>query len=83
MVLAAHLSGIDSAEIERLRTLIASAGLPVDPPAIAAERWLAAMGMDKKVQQKKLRFVLLRALGDAVTGTDYDTDRLQSLIGGG
>lgn len=83
MVLAAQLSGIDSAEIERLRMLIASAGLPVDPPAIAAERWLAAMGMDKKVQQKKLRFVLLRTLGDAVTSTDYDADRLQALIGGG
>ena len=81
MVLAAQLSGIDSAEIERLRTLIASAGLPVDPPVIAAERWLAAMGMDKKVQRKKLRFVLLRGLGDAVTSTDYDADRLQALIG--
>ena len=83
MVLAAQLSGIDAAEIERLRTLIASAGLPVDPPPIAAERWLAAMGMDKKVQQKKLRFVLLRVLGDAVTSADYDADRLQALIGGG
>jgi 3-dehydroquinate synthase len=83
MVLAAQLSGIDSAEVERLRTLIASAGLPVDPPAIAAARWLMAMGMDKKVRQKKLRFVLLRALGDAVTSTDYDADRLQALIGDG
>lgn len=83
MVLAAKLSGIDSAEIARLRALIASAGLPVDPPAIAPERWLAAMGMDKKVQQKKFRFVLLRALGDAVTSADYDADRLQALIGGG
>jgi 3-dehydroquinate synthase len=83
MVLAAQLSGLDSAEIKRLRTLIASAGLPVDPPAITRERWLAAMGMDKKVQQKELRFVLLRTLGDAVTSTDYDADRLQALIGGG
>ena len=83
MVMAAELSGIDPAETERLRTLVASAGLPVDAPVIAAERWLAAMGMDKKVQQKQLRFVLLRALGDAFTSADYDNDRLQALIGGG
>jgi len=82
MVMAARLSGIDPAEVERLRNLIANAGLPVDAPAISGERWLAAMGMDKKVQQKKLRFVLLRALGDAFTSTDYETDRLQALIGG-
>jgi 3-dehydroquinate synthetase len=43
---------------------------------------MAAMGMDKKVQQKQLRFVLLRALGDAYTSADYDDDRLQALIGG-
>lgn len=81
MVMAARLSGIDADEIERLRNLVASAGLPVEAPPIASERWLAAMGMDKKVQQKKLRFVLLRALGEAFTSADYDDDRLQALIG--
>lgn len=81
MIMAAELSGIDAGEIARLRALVAAAGLPVEPPAIAGEDWLAAMGMDKKVQQKKLRFVLLRALGDAFTTSEYDAARLHELIG--
>ncbi len=82
MVLAAKLSGIDPAEVDRLRDLLAAAGLPVAPPAISNSRWMSAMGMDKKVQQKQLRFVLLRSLGDAYTTADYDHDRLQLLTSG-
>ncbi|MBT8091568.1 MAG: 3-dehydroquinate synthase [Gammaproteobacteria bacterium] len=83
MILAARLSGIDDAEIERFRKLVIAAGLPVEPPAIPAARWQEAMGMDKKVQGKMLRFVLLRSLGSAYTTTDYDGERLRSLTGGG
>ena len=81
MVMAARLSGIDAGDIERLRTLVEAAGLPVEPPAIPGEDWLAAMGMDKKVQQKRLRFVLLKTLGDAYTTSDYDLEILGKLIG--
>ena len=41
------------------------------------------MGMDKKVKDKELRFVLLRALGEAFVTTDYDKDRLNALTGAG
>jgi len=79
MLMAAELSGID--ELERLRNLVAAAGLPVEPPPISPADWLAAMGMDKKIQRKKLRFVLLEKLGEAVTTSDYDEARLQRLLG--
>ncbi len=81
MIMAAGLSGIDRDDVGRLRNLVAAAGLPVEPPSIAPADWLAAMGMDKKVQRKKLRFVLLERLGHAFTTTDYDDGRLQQLIG--
>ena len=81
MVMAAELSGIEAADLSRLKNLIAAAGLPIEPPAIARERWLEAMGLDKKVRQKKLRFVLLRSLGEACVSTDYERDRLQALTG--
>jgi 3-dehydroquinate synthase len=81
MIMAAKLSGIDAAELERLRNLIVAAGLPAEPPSMPAARWQEAMGMDKKVQGKKLRFVLLRALGSAYTTPDYDRDRLRALTG--
>lgn len=81
MVMAAELSGLSEADVERLQTLIAAAGLPVSPPAIEADDWLRAMGMDKKVQQGELRFVLLKALGDSHITSSYDEGRLRQIIG--
>jgi 3-dehydroquinate synthase len=81
MVMAAEMSGIPAADLARLRALLEVAGLPVQPPALSSERWIAAMGMDKKVRQKQLRFVLLRALGDAYVTADYEQAGLRALIG--
>ncbi len=80
MVMAAELSGIDHHDVARLRGLIAAAGLPVEPPAIAAADWMAAMGMDKKVQGRKLRFVVLDAIGSSRVTSDYDGKRLDELV---
>ena len=77
MVMAAMLSGIEQQEMARLVDLIRRAGLPVAPPTVGANAMRDAMGMDKKVLQKKLRFVLLRTLGDAYTTANYDADRLE------
>jgi len=81
MVMAAELSGIAESDLQRLRSLLQRAGLPTVPPAIAADDWLQAMGMDKKVQQKQLRFVLLRALGEAHFTASFDTNRLRQIVG--
>ena len=81
MVMAAELSGLNKSDAERLRSLIVAAGLPVLPPAIDADDWLRAMGMDKKVQHSQLRFVLLKTLGDSHITSSYDETRLQQIIG--
>lgn len=81
MVMAATLSDIGVDEVDRLKALIAAAGLPIDPPDIAARDWLDAMGMDKKVVQKKMRFVLLRALGTSYVSTNFNNDLLGKIIG--
>lgn len=81
MVMAAELSGIAESEVQRLRSLLQRADLPTVPPPIAADDWMRAMGMDKKVQQKRLRFVLLRALGDAHFTASFDVDRLRQIVG--
>ena len=80
MVMAARLSGLPGDDVERLANLIASAGLPVEPPPIAPEDWTGAMGLDKKVQSKRLRFVLLDAIGDSHMTGDYDHGRLDEAI---
>ncbi len=76
MVMAAMLSDIGKEDVARLIDLLRRAGLPVRPPAIGADAMTDAMGMDKKVLGKQLRFVLLKQLGDAFVTADYDQERL-------
>ena len=83
MVMAARLSGIAAADLERLSALIDKAGLPVAPPDIAADVLLQAMSHDKKVQNKTVRFVLLKELGSAYVSADVDSDLLQEICGAG
>ena len=69
MVLAADLScrlGLMPADfVQRLRSLIERAGLPVVPPKLGAERYLQLMRVDKKAESGAIRFVLIEALGRA------------------
>jgi 3-dehydroquinate synthase len=80
MVMAAGLSGIDPADIERLRSLLKAARLPVAPPAIGSQAMLDAMGLDKKVLDKQLRFVVLEKLGRAAVTSDYDRSVLDDVL---
>ncbi|MGI9272343.1 MAG: 3-dehydroquinate synthase [Woeseiaceae bacterium] len=80
MMMATNLSDLSAADNDRLAKLLEKAGLPIAPPKIGADKMLAAMGLDKKVLQKQLRFVLLRSLGDAFVTTDYDPARLRQVL---
>jgi 3-dehydroquinate synthase len=80
MVMAARLSDVDDTDVERLVNLIVAAGLPASPPTTGSQAMLDAMGMDKKVLNKSLRFVLLDRLGHAMVSGDYDPDRLQQVL---
>jgi 3-dehydroquinate synthase len=80
MLMAAELSNIGEDDLQRLRNLVKAAGLPTCPPAIGAEKMQAAMEMDKKVQAKQVRFVLLRSLGDAYLTSEYDADLLDRVL---
>jgi 3-dehydroquinate synthase len=80
MVMAARMSGIAESDQHRLKSLIEAAGLPAEPPALGAGRLKDAMRLDKKVLSNKLRFVLLRKLGDAYVTTDYDAGALDAAL---
>lgn len=80
MVMAARLSEAGAPVVERIERLLERAGLPTRPPDVPATDLLAAMGMDKKVQQRRLRFVLLRTLGEAFVTSDYDGARLDTVL---
>jgi shikimate kinase / 3-dehydroquinate synthase len=70
MVMAAELSAragtLRREDADRVRALIARAGLPVQGPNLAVERYLELMQVDKKAAGGRVRFVLLEGLGRAV-----------------
>lgn len=70
MVMAAELSLalglVDRAFVDRLTTLIRSAGLPVVGPALGADRYLELMRVDKKSEAGEIRFVVIDGPGRAV-----------------
>ena len=74
MVMAADLSAragmLPGADVQRVRALIARAGLPVRGPRLAADRYLELMQMDKKAANGRLRFVLLESIGRATLRGD-------------
>ncbi|AFL74770.1 3-dehydroquinate synthase [Thiocystis violascens] len=79
--LSARLGWLSGADLERVRRLVASAGLPVDPPPeVSAERFLELMAVDKKVLNGQLRLVLLRHLGKGLVTGDFDPDLLSATL---
>ena len=74
MVMAADASQrmgwLSAADVERTRALIRAARLPDVAPNLGVETYLEFMGHDKKVESGKIRFVLLKNLGEAVITSD-------------
>lgn len=83
MVLAAELSqqlGYPVADtVLRLRAMLQQAQLPVEAPALGAQAFLDWMKHDKKVQDARLRYVLLQALGQACVEPVPDAEVLTLL----
>jgi 3-dehydroquinate synthase len=78
--LSRRLGWLAAADVERVRTLLARAGLPLEAPRIGAARALELMGMDKKVLAGRIRLVLLRGIGAGVIEGDYPAEALQATL---
>jgi len=57
-----------------------AAGLPTDVPRFSAEVWLDAMGHDKKNIGSRIRYILLRDIGDAFIAEDVQPQEITRLI---
>ena len=78
--LSRRLGWLSDVDVERVRDLLRRAGLPVKGPALGARVYVDLMGHDKKVIAGRLRLVLLRALGEAVTWADAPAADIHSAI---
>ena len=68
-MMAAELSAarlVDAEQLARIERIHLQARLPVRGPDLGADRYLELMAHDKKVEDGKLRLVLLKAVGEAV-----------------
>ena len=64
--LSRELGWLSADDVARVERIFVEAGLPVRGPDMGAARYLALMQHDKKVQDGKLRLVLLAEVGRAV-----------------
>jgi 3-dehydroquinate synthase len=78
--LSVRLGLIERGVLDRVRALIAAAGLPTLAPRIGAAHALELMQMDKKVQDGTIRLVVLDSLGTAVVSGSYSTAALDACL---
>ncbi|MGK0443448.1 MAG: 3-dehydroquinate synthase [Bermanella sp.] len=79
--LSCRLGWISQNEVARIEALLLEAHLPVKcPQGMSAERFKDLMAVDKKVLDGKLRLVLLRAMGEAITTSDFELEHFEATL---
>ncbi len=78
--LSRRLGWLADADVERIHRLFERARLPVRGPALGADAYLDLMSHDKKVIAGRLRLVLLRRVGEAVTWADAPQAEIRAAI---
>ena len=78
MVMAAflskELSWLTEADFNRIKNIISSAKLPIDPPNISQEKFIDLMQSDKKTHNNQIHLVLQKGIGKAILTRDYSQE---------
>ena len=86
MVAAARISNkmgiLDKSDVIRLTNVIKKAGLPTEMPGLDIKDIISAMKHDKKVRQDRIRFVLLKAIGNAFITDEVTTSLVEEALVG-
>ncbi len=86
MVAAARISSrmgiLDESEVVKLERIIEKAGLPTEMPDLGKEAVMQAMQHDKKVLQDRIRFVLLKSVGNAFISDEVDSSLVEEVLVG-
>lgn len=67
-------------EVARIDAIFAQAKLDKAPPKLGVDKYLDLMGLDKKVQDGKIRLVLQQGIGKSVITGEYDQLKLKALL---
>ena len=79
--LSRRLGWLPGADVTRIEKLIRRARLPARAPgALSPGRFLELMAVDKKVQDGRLRLVLLKRLGEAVVTDEFPRVELEKTL---
>jgi 3-dehydroquinate synthase len=86
MMAAAEISNrmgiLGDGDVIRLEKVIRKAGLPVEKPDLDKEKVMQAMKHDKKVAQEKIRFVLLKSIGDTFITDEVSPSLVEEVLFG-
>jgi len=78
--LSHRLGWLSAEDVMRVRKLFERVGLPTIGPKLGSERYMQLMGLDKKVADGKIRFVLLKSLGNAIMTSDVPQESLEQTL---
>jgi len=86
MLAAARISNkmgiLDESELGRLKSVIEKAGLPTGMPNLKVEEIIQAMKHDKKVSRDKVRFVLLKSIGNVFITDEVSPSLVEQVLVG-
>ena len=78
--LSQRMDWLSANDVVRIKNSLLAANLPLVPPKLGAAKYLDLMGLDKKVENGKIRLVLQQGIGQAVITSDYDADKLNASL---
>ncbi|MFZ5483944.1 MAG: 3-dehydroquinate synthase [Pseudomonadota bacterium] len=78
--LSRRMGHLTQADQDRIAALFKRAGLPTVAPNLGEAVYMNYMGVDKKVESGKLRFVLFRALGECYVSADAPAELLRQTL---
>jgi 3-dehydroquinate synthase len=78
--LSQRMAWLSATDVARIKNSLVAANLPINPPDLGATKYLDLMGLDKKVENGKIRLVLQQGIGKAVITSDYDAKKLTATL---
>jgi 3-dehydroquinate synthase len=78
--LSQRLGWLNKQDLARISAIFKQAKLPLTPPKLTPDKYLALMQLDKKVADGQIRLVLQQGIGKAIMTADYDKALLNQTL---